>query len=903
MTEINSQKGNGIFGKWISDEFGLPAYNYTLNQTLEDPGIAYLEKKKQHRRRNWHLIGNDNTIALAVNNNSIQVFAGERGAKYLNEFNPSSKGYTGGFGFIKDGNSKWSMFYAPKDGVNYTERIFGMGYFKKTAEYNNLKVTENVFTPFGSDPLFYIRVTIKNESEVEKNISYYHYWDVLYTNIVLGGNIINNMGKMSGFHLNICPIKEENGKTSGLYTEPRYKRWYRKRPAREEASPEDFYPPVVFLKCLDGEIDAFETKKSNFFISKKIELGESPEWGDILSSESLLKSRGGEQKGLMVLEKKIQLKPGEEKVINFVYGYKYLQEKELDDQQIQTSINFLIKKAIGNDSLTTILEKSNQAWDKYSMDFSGDFDKVISREQKWHSYYTRALGNYTEYFDNYTIQQGGCYTYLWGQNIALRDPLQHAMPMVYLYPKLAKEVLLYTLKTLPEDTMELTYGVSGHGFRTRMIFIPSDAELYVLLLVAEYILATRDFEFLNDEIPYYPLSSGKSSTVKERLIRCTEHLICDIGVGSHQLIRMIQGDWNDTIVLPDNWKTLFSVIKYGESTLNTAIGCYAVERMAELFRAIDGKDSQFSKGLINFRDILRKALSNEWNGRWFNRGYVGNGDILGEDQMYISLQPWAILGGVTDDQQKEILVENLWKYLSSPSETGALASAKPDEIDAGKNIDRTEDDLSHAEDLIWYSLNMWLIYAYSKVKPEYAWEEYWRMHLANRAEYSPGVWEAILSSADSFKPNNSLYPARCQGLMEESPVMVAHSCAVPNFSTIKILGIEPTEDGFHIAPKIPKKGEFRLKTALIELERTGNKVIGSYKNYYSNSGKIQITLDLEECLPNFKEESFNKNVVDVKVNKKEVSTSIGKNTVIFELNFMEIGEKIGFEIEYNGGDL
>ena len=306
MSNSDKPYGSGIFGKWFTDEFGLAAYNYSLDQTDIDPGIEYLTKKEKkdrtkikvsktlQKRRNIHLIGNDNAIGLAVNNNSVQVFSGERGAKYLNRFAPELKAYSGGFGFIKDGTDQWSMLYSPKTGVNYKERIFGMGYFKKSAEKNDLEVTETVFTPFGKEATYLIEVRLKNKSKNKKKVSYYHYWDILFNALGLGGNVHGNKGHWSGFHLNIKPFSD--GK--GLYAEHTYKRWWHPRPPREKESPVDFYPPIVYLKLMnEGRIfDSCETKKSRFFKGKSnIAEGLGLNWNDELSSLPLRHSRGGEQ--------------------------------------------------------------------------------------------------------------------------------------------------------------------------------------------------------------------------------------------------------------------------------------------------------------------------------------------------------------------------------------------------------------------------------------------------------------------------------------------------------------------------------------------------------------------------------------------------------------------------------
>ncbi|MHA1436947.1 MAG: GH36-type glycosyl hydrolase domain-containing protein [Promethearchaeota archaeon] len=911
MSKDSKPYGSGIFGTWIVDDFDLPAYNYMLDQTEPNPGIAYLTKKdiknknkisisKTYlRRRNVHLIGNDNTIGLAVNNNTVQVFSGERGAKYLNKYAPKLKGYSGGFGFVKDGNNKWAMIYSPKTGVKYKDRIFGMGYFKKSAEKNDLEIIETIFTPFGSDSVFLIEVKLKNKSNLEKSISYFHYWDILFNSLGQGGNIYGNKGRWSGFFLNIKPFSDDKG----LYAEHVYKRWWHSRPTRDKPSPVDFYPPIVFLKFIDNnKMDSFETRKRKFFRGKSnVDEGVGLNWNEQLSSQPLLKSRGGKQSGLMVVKKKFKLKPGEQYILKFIYGYHFIKIQDLDDDKKEEIINNLIQK-FEQEDLQTIFDNSMKSWKNYTIQFSGEIDDFISREQTWHSYYLRAGANYHEYFDNYTIQQGGIYTYDTGANICLRDPLQHALPMVYLFPELAREVLLYTLKTMKENK-EIPYGITGHGFWTRLIFYPSDIELYLLLLLTEYFLATRDYSLFEQKIPYYP-ATNKQSTVKKRIIECIKHLINDIGVGTHQLIRMLQGDWNDMIIISDSWNRIFSTIQYGESCLNSAIASYVMKNVSDMFKILDGEKSKFAEAINNFRNKLVNVLNNEWNGKWYNRGYTGNGQIIGKNELYISHQPWTIIGGVAEEKKREILVNNLYKILSAPSDIGAICYWGPTE----KAYVKLETKGTATNGGIWYSLNMPLIWAYSKVNREYAWEEYKHIHLANRAEKYPGIWESILSSSDSYNSYlgeghllTTNRPGKCMPLMDKFPVMVMHSCATPLFSTIRLSGIEVDKEGLIFSPKIINYGDFHLKTELVEIGKVKERIYGKYKNKFSNNGRIRIKIDMNAFYNISETHTIKKENISLEINKKSIKDIIIENNIVsFYLEFKQKGEIFDWNIITKG---
>jgi cellobiose phosphorylase len=100
---------------------------------------------------------------------------------------------------------------------------------------------------------------------------------------------------------------------------------------------------------------------------------------------------------------------------------------------------------------------------------------------------------------------------------------------------------------------------------------PSDLELWLLWLASEYVLATRDQDFLDETVPKYPSreSDTNDPTVRELLASTYMRVTQDIGAGKHGLMRLFNGDWNDSIVV--NRLTpaqVADVTQNGESVLN-----------------------------------------------------------------------------------------------------------------------------------------------------------------------------------------------------------------------------------------------------------------------------------------------------------------------------------------------
>ena len=80
-----TSEGSGIFGEWIVDDAGLPAYRYDLDQ-YADPRAAYPNTENLDRRDHWHQVGNQRITALASNDGIVQVYMGDRGGVFLNRF-------------------------------------------------------------------------------------------------------------------------------------------------------------------------------------------------------------------------------------------------------------------------------------------------------------------------------------------------------------------------------------------------------------------------------------------------------------------------------------------------------------------------------------------------------------------------------------------------------------------------------------------------------------------------------------------------------------------------------------------------------------------------------------------------------------------------------------------------
>src|SRR5439155_11832114 len=98
--------------------------------------------------------------------------------EWVNLYQPSSDHFTGGFGYLRVGGRTLSTLYDDRPRSAVTERVFGVGYYRKRMRARGVDVRELVYAPFGDDPLLLHDVTLRNTTRKAKRVSWFEYWDV-----------------------------------------------------------------------------------------------------------------------------------------------------------------------------------------------------------------------------------------------------------------------------------------------------------------------------------------------------------------------------------------------------------------------------------------------------------------------------------------------------------------------------------------------------------------------------------------------------------------------------------------------------------------------------------------------------------------------------------------------------
>jgi hypothetical protein len=852
QTGAGKPYGSGHFGEWIEDEFGLPAFRYICDQIHDPKAVTAVSPGILSPTDHVHQVGNDRLIAIVSNYGHVQVRQDEGAPKFLNAYSPERNQFGGGIGYLTDGMETLSTFYT---GSAHTfDRIFGVGYFRKKVASANYSIDQAIVAPFGDDPVLLSQVAIANHGASRANLRWIEYWgchpyQFSFRSFIEqfggGGSAVEQRRKFAdrfthhfrvlGTNAGLLESKQFLGRDpkeeqifermkAALATHPNPFLAAIQEPT-PEASFDDLNPPATFLASLDAPADGFTTDGKNFFGT-----GGAAQPGGLAKALDGSLATIGPESGL-ILERKLALEPGEQRTICFLYGY--LPQGAAAEPLVEKYRS----RAAG------AWKESSRQWKDKGLRFETPAEPWIKRETAWHYYYLRSSLTYDDFFGEHILSQGGIYQYSMGFQGAARDPLQHALPFLFSDPDIVKEVLRYTLKEVRADG-SIPYGIVGHGaIMPAASDNSSDMPLWLLWTASEYVLATRDIGFLDEEIPTWPLKGPAASKapVRQLLARCYKHLIDDVGVGEHGVMRMLNDDWNDALVTFWGQRTMQETVAKGESVLNSAMAAWVFDYYARLLTYAREDASQIAQ-VRKKADENRLAARAQWTGKWLRRAWLGpTAGWLGEKGLWLEPQPWAIIGGVTDAAQTKELIATMDELLRRASPIGAMQMNQSPDI-ASQAMAEPGTSISGG---IWPSLNATLVWALAQTDGAMAWDEWKKNTLARHAEVYPDIWYNTWSGPDTLNSTVSKHPGETVNSSflhyTDFPIGNLHSHACTLYSAAKLLGVEFTEAGVDLAPRLPLES-YRFDSPLLGVIKTP----AGYEGWYapSKAGEWRIRLKL-----------------------------------------------------------
>lgn len=259
-------------------------------------------------------------------------------------------------------------------------------------------------------------------------------------------------------------------------------------------------------------------------------------------------------------------------------------------------------------------------------------------------------------------QSGGAYGF--------RDQLQDTLGLKYLDAEIMKNQIIKHSEHqfLEGDVEHWWHEETGRGIRTRF----SDDLLWLVYLTIEYIKFTGDKSILDIETKYLEgaiLEEGQDEKynlyVKNKIAEsiykhCIKAIEKSLNFGENGLPKIGSGDWNDG----------FSTVGNKGKGESIWLGFFLYKILDEFIPICREKnDDQLATKYEEIKQKLKKSLNtNGWDGRWYKRAYMDDGNILGSignDECRIDsiAQSWSIISNAGDNDKKFISMESLENHL------------------------------------------------------------------------------------------------------------------------------------------------------------------------------------------------------------------------------------------------
>ncbi len=785
--DIRSTYGSGAFGRWSVDRFDLPSYRYSV----DEQAVPWAQQPELNGdTAAQHELGNDHIVAAAYNHGYTQLWSQDRLAQWANLYEPSRRHYAGGYGYLNVNGKVLSTLYLDRPPGATTERRFGVGYYDRRLRADGVEVHEDVYAPFGDDPLLLHDVTIRNESRRTKRVSWFEYWDV---------NPYNQFNKQ---HRGLAsPTWDRADRTLSV--------------AQASGEHGDTRPLSIFGAALRGPVHGFETSSSRFFGDGTRGVPAEVAADRLSGTITPPVPTGAGGKTLFALRAPLRLRPGQSVTLRYAYGMAH-----------RNQIGHLVHKYQRVDDPFGASERRWSAWVPHAS--FGPGRAWVARELEWDAYELRAASVYEEVCGHHTITQGGYYQYSSGANLGSRSWLHYLLPMVYADPAMAREILRYTVSLQSQSTGEIPYGTGPRCKLFNSFGTSDDLDFWLLLAAAEYGLGSRDISFFSERLPFY--DTGKRVSVWRHLKAAFRHQESLRGPHGGYLAGT-NGDWSDFSAIFLNMR---------ESMLVTDQLAYAYPLLAKL--ADLRGDRAFADKLRARASELRGVVRRQWTGLgWYSRGYSNSGAQIGRGAIFGEPQPWAILAAVPNADQATTLVANIRRFLTGvgaprvvngPARIGSAQSPAlrdPDVTEPPTNA-HAFDGASQYVGGTWYDVDGWLAWALAQLQgtvphaARYAWSEYTRNTLAAHAQAFPRHWDGTISVDDACNSFYASDPSRCGiGLYSDYEGQITEQPTWMVMNAINLAGVTPTEHGFRVVPHMRR---FSLRLPRIGVSRERRRMRG-----------------------------------------------------------------------------
>ncbi len=694
-------------GTWALSTRGLPVYQYTgalpftaVDQNGQDANLP---------KDPYFLLGNYRMGLLTHASGTYQFLTAERAWARVNAATQTNYGCNEASIVFNDPKKTRKI---PLTGLNsiaanpaLVQKTFGVGFARYTYQVENQITCTRIISVKPSpkintgNPAFVVTVALKNGGRKAQDLVY---TEQMLANFVLNGTQYTDPAKRPLSYHNTIHIDESQqvaiAKVSYKPTE------FLVLPAPTERSPYDVDPPSVFMQAK----------------------GRSNDYRLAITAA----------KDTLMATAKTSLKPGQTIRFDVVIGL----TKETTGTAVQAQVEDLFTDATLGDASEGLFAPQ---WKAKLPDLSAEKNEIFKREMLWNAHMMEASAKYSAYYQETFIPQGTVYSYYFGDNISNRDHLQAALPACYTNPDLAKSIMRYVLKHTEADG-EIKRGNTGVGYWAASIYKESDEQLFFFNTLAEYLLITKDYAFLNERVAYYPAELDKQETVLTLIQKQFVYLRDEVGLGPNGLVKMLNSDWSDSF-FHDHSPNVY--VGTAESHLNSTIVLAAFPKLIEaLEKSGNAGATAFITALKGYHATVERHYLRDLGDRKFSaRAYLNRNLKFGLDNVCLEPQGFLLqIPGLPTERKKEIYAYVKSKVLT-PEKIGmrtrekSLWGRNPDGEDGG----------------IWFSLEYPVLLGVATFDKAEAWSLLMKFSFHTYAQQYPTYWVGHWTAADEV--NSTLY--------------------------------------------------------------------------------------------------------------------------------------------------
>ena len=825
--------GSGSFGSWEgSDGFGLPRYVLKPDQDLAKLNGGML-----------HQLGNDRMIVVALTDGSVAMRQDEGGAKFLNSksANGSLGQHGGAAGYLSERGTQLLHTVGDKD----QEMELGMGYFRRRKHLEGVTVEHSVIAPHGDHSFALIAVNVTNHDTNARTFQWVEAWGRLMREFHTPGRWTPpaNQKEVSSarFAAALTHRIQRTGAgdpapglldtvlpPTGGPPQPPVGALF---PA---AAAHDYNPRPVFLRVIDGGSPPSRVGCNGSTLFPGGAGVDKPDFSGLSCNHTAI--TGSET--VLALEVDIDVSPSSSTIRYFAFGY----------VPVGSSFAGVVPASfIGKDAAGQAWAQSSEAWRRESVTIAApEVGSWLERESLWHSFALRAALTYDSYWDGHMLSQNGGYLYESGDNDAMaRDPLNHALPLLFYAPQATKGGIRAAIASthnthwhggrIPKATFAFGLGYQSGNEHAKALdrggwcCYPSDLELWILNAAVRYVLVTRDWAFLVEPVK---TTWGEIKT-GDALWKITQHLFevpssaGGVGLGRHGLLKMLTMDYNDGILLAPTG-SLMNVSANNhtaESVLNSAMAVGILRGYGAVLAAapkpvVASLGGDLTANISYLRQLeaqQQRAVTATWGGHWFARMWAPDSGWFGTEanaSIWWS-NAFALLAAIPPvDQPAEMqkLVSAIDSGLLHANPTGLPFSNRSAQADYLNS---------------WFAGAMYMLEGLGRRGyGSLAWEAWSKGLLATHATKFPdqlaGIWSAgdhyadaphLAASGAARAANNASGSCACLGCAGCGGITIFNSWAhtTPLFGVMSLIGAEFTVDGVTIRPSNVGPAETPLK--------------------------------------------------------------------------------------------